>query len=245
MMTNFALTIAASDTSGGAGVQRDIKTFYDIGVEGLSVITGITAQTNKKVYFIAPLPVEQIEKQLTVLYKHYNINAVKIGVVFTAEIMKSIKKILLRENQKNIVVDPIIKASDGLHFLDNADLEYFKKEFLPIAYIITPNIPELEELSQYKIDSKTDIVARAKKLSNIYNSYLFVKGGHIKTSDNKIHDYLVRDSYVKKFSHPKIHLSQSHGTGCLISSAITAYLAKGYAIDIAIQEAKKYFYSIE
>ena len=237
------LTIAASDTSGGAGIQRDLKTFHDLGVNGLSVVTGITAQTDKKVYYSQALPVEQIEVQLKIVFGNYSISAIKIGVVFKIEIMKCISQLLKKNKQKNIVIDPILKASDAYSFLDKASYSYMKNEFLKIANIITPNVPELEKLSGLSISNNDELIFAAKKLSQRYDSYIFAKGGHLQNQDD-IKDYIVNGNSIEVFSTPNRDLSDVHGTGCLISSAITAFLARNYDINIAIIKAKEYFYSI-
>jgi len=239
----YCLTIAASDTSGGAGIQRDIKTFHDIGVNGLSVITGITAQTNQKVFYAKALPIEQVEKQLKTILENYENSAVKIGVVFNWEIMECISFYLKKYNQKNIVIDPILKASDEYSFLNVESFSFMKDKFLRIADIITPNVPELETLSSMSISRADEIIEAGKLLSKKYDACIFAKGGHLSFND-KIHDYLIKDDKVEKFTSLNMDLTSVHGTGCLISSAITAYLALGFDIKNAIVKAKEYFYSI-
>ncbi len=237
------LTIAASDTSGGAGIQRDLKTFHDIGVNGLSVITGITAQTNQKVFYAQALPVEQVEKQLKTILENYQISAVKTGVVFNREIMECISFYLKKYNQKNIVIDPVLKASDEYSFLEHDALLYMKEKFLLNAHVITPNVPELETLSEITISNERELIEAGKLLSKKYNACIFAKGGHLSFND-KIHDYLIKDDKVEKFTSLNMDLTSVHGTGCLISSAITAYLALDHDINTAIVKAKEYFYSI-
>ena len=237
------LTIAASDTSGGAGIQRDIKTFHDIGVVGLSVITGITAQTDQKVFYAKALPVEDVENQLKTIFENYQISAVKIGVVFNLEIMECISYFLKKNKQINIVIDPVLNASDEYSFLDEGSFSFMKDKFLCIADIITPNIPELEKLSGMSISSEKELIEAGRVFSKKYDACIFAKGGHLSFND-KIHDYLIKDDKVEKFTSPNMDLTSVHGTGCLISSAITAYLALGFDIKIAIVKAKKYFYSI-
>ena len=176
----YSLTIAASDTSGGAGVHRDIKTFQDIGVNGLSVITGITAQTDRKVYMAQALPVVQVETQLKTILENYQISAVKIGVVFKQEIMECISYFLKKNKQQNIVIDPILKASDEYTFLDEESFLFMKDTFLYCADIITPNIPELEKLSNMSVESEKELIQAGSILSKKYNNFIFAKGGHLK-----------------------------------------------------------------
>ena len=239
----YSLTIAASDTSGGAGVQRDIKTFHDISVNGLSVITGITAQTDCKVYFAQALPVEQVEIQLKNMFENYSISAVKIGVVFNREIMECISYFLKKNKQQNIAIDPILKASDEYFFLDEESFSFMKDTFLCAADVITPNVPELEKLSSMSVSIERELIQASKMLSLKYDSYIFAKGGHLKCGGD-IKDYLIKGNNIDSFSALDKNLSRVHGTGCLISSAITAFLAQGYDINTAITKAKEYFYSV-
>lgn len=237
------LTIAASDTSGGAGIQRDLKTFHDIGVNGLSVITGITAQTNQKVFYAKALPVDDVENQLKTILENYHISAVKIGVVFNQEIMECISYFVKKYVKENIVIDPILIASDEYSFLDEKDFSFMKDDFLFIADIITPNIPELETLSRMSISSEKELIEAGRLLSKKYNNFIFAKGGHLKCGGD-IKDYLIKGNNIDSFSAIDKNLSRVHGTGCLISSAITAFLAQNYNIKTAIVKAKEYFYSI-
>jgi len=220
----FCLTIAATDTSGNAGIQRDIKTFHDIGVSSLSVITGVTAQTDKNVFFSEALPVEQVKIQLKTVFENYHVSSVKIGVVFNKEIMECISYYLRKHATKNILIDPIIKASDEYSFLDKECFSYMKNKFLKIADIITPNVPELESLSEIQISNETTLKEAGKLLSQKYDAYIFAKGGHLKDK-SIITDYLIKGTDIEVFSNPNTHLSHIHGTGCLISSAITAFIA--------------------
>ncbi len=237
------LTIAASDTSGGAGIQRDLKTFHDIGVNGLSVITGITAQTNQKVFYAQALQVEQVETQLKTILENYQILAVKIGVVFNREIMECISYYMGEYKQKNILIDPILKASDEYSFLDEESFSFMKDKFLCIADIITPNVPELEKLSGMSISSEKELIHAGRLLSKKYDACIFAKGGHI-NGDSDVKDYLIKGNNTDLFSAPNKHLSEIHGTGCMISSAITAFLVQNHDINTAIIKAKEYFYFV-
>ena len=237
------LTIAASDTSGGAGIQRDIKTFHDLGVDGLSVATGITAQTDNRVFYSKALSVEQVKIQLKTVLEKYSISSIKIGVVFNKEIMECISHYLKKYDAKNILIDPILKASDEYSFLDKESYAYMKDEFLKIADIITPNVPELEKLISHSISNEDELISAAKEISQRYDSYVFAKGGHI-NEQITITDYLIKGNEIDLFPNPNKHLSHIHGTGCLISSAITVFLALGNDIKTAIVKAKEYFYSI-
>ena len=243
-MAIYCLTVAASDTSSGAGIQRDLKVFHDNGVWGLSVITGITAQNFNNVFYKKSLDKNEVEIQLKTVFENFRISAVKIGVVFNKEIMKLVKKYLLSNNIKNIIIDPIISASDGSKLLYNYAIKYFKEEFLKIANLITPNIPELELISGNKIQNEDDIISNAKSLSTKYDTYIFVKGGHFNTNKKIVKDYLIKNNKIKIFESSRRKLSQTHGTGCIISSAITANISKGLSLEESIVRAKEYFNSI-
>ncbi|MCK4358077.1 MAG: bifunctional hydroxymethylpyrimidine kinase/phosphomethylpyrimidine kinase [Candidatus Cloacimonetes bacterium] len=243
-MTKYCLTIAASDTSGGAGIQRDLKVFHDNGVWGLSVITGITAQDFNNVFYANSLDKNEVEIQLKTIFENFRISAIKIGVVFNQQIMKLIKNYIKNYQTKNIIIDPIISSSDGSELLNNSELNYLKEEFLKIADLITPNIPELEFLSEKTIQTEKDIISNAKNLSVKYDSYIFVKGGHFNTNKKIIKDYLIKNGKIRIFKSSRQKLSQTHGTGCIISSAITANIAKGLSFNESIIMAKEYFNSI-
>lgn len=239
----YCLTIAASDTSGGAGIQRDLKTFHDIGVRGISVITGITAQTDEKVYFAEALDETTVDIQCNTLFENHEISAVKIGVVFNRKIMDKITHYLEKYLLNHIVIDPIIHASNTYTFLNEKDFIHLRDTFLKKATLITPNIPELERLSDMPVRNEQQLIKAANFLSEKYDSYVFVKGGHLFIA-NEVNDYLIRKNTTECFSSINKHLSDVHGTGCLISSAITAYLACGDNINDAIKKAKEYFYSV-
>jgi hydroxymethylpyrimidine/phosphomethylpyrimidine kinase len=252
-MTKYCLTIAASDTSGGAGIQRDLKVFHDNGVWGLSVITGITAQSFDKVFYANPLPKKEVEVQLKAVFENFRISSGKIGVIFNLEIMKLVTEYLIKNPIKNIIIDPIIFASDGTELLNSTDFDYFNDNFLKLADLITPNIPELVSLGQSQrlrgperkrlsgnvVNIEQDIIKNAKFLSTKYDSFIFVKGGHLE--DTVVKDFLVKDNFVKEFKSKRRKLLQSHGTGCAISSAITANLAIGFDIKDSIKNARRYF----
>jgi hydroxymethylpyrimidine/phosphomethylpyrimidine kinase len=242
MKIKHVLSIAATDTSGNAGIQRDIKTFHDLGVNGLSVITGVTAQTNEKVFSSEALPTEQVAIQLKTVFDNYHISAVKIGVVSNKEIMECISNFLKKHTVSNILIDPIIKASDEYSFIEKDNYLYMKDEFLKTANIITPNVPELESLSEITISNETALIKASKLISEKYDAYIFAKGGHLKDK-NIITDYLIKGTDIEAFPNPNAHLSHIHGTGCLISSAITAFIALDHDIKTAIVKAKEYFYS--
>lgn len=232
------LTIAASDTSGGAGVQRDLRTFQDAGVRGFSVVTGITAQSFDRVLYAGPLCAGKVEIQLKTVFENFRVSTVKIGVVFNLKIMKLAEYFITKHRPKNVVIDPVLSASDGTKLLNHAGFDYFRERFLKIAGLITPNIPELEKLSGSVVKNEKDIIANARLLSEKYGSFVLVKGGH--STGRIVRDFLVKNDFVRVFECRRKKLSQSHGTGCMISSAIAANLAKGLSMEKSVKTAKNY-----
>jgi len=203
-MKNIALTIAASDTSGGAGIQKDLKVFQDNGVWGLSVITGITAQSSEKVFYSNPLSTTEVEIQLKTVFENFQINTVKIGVIYNRKIMKLISYYLQKYSQKNVIIDPIISASDSTKFLLKKDEGFFKEKFLANADLLTPNIQEAELLSQKIITTENEIKAAGRFLSEKYNCYVLMKGGHfINKKTDKIVDFLIGKDLEKTFTSLK------------------------------------------
>ena len=194
-LQTYCLTISASDTSGGAGIQMDLKTFHDNDVRGISVITGITAQSFDKVFYACPLPEPEVETQLKTLFENFYISAVKIGVIFNLKIMKLVEYFIKSYCPPNIVIDPVLSASDGTELLNYADFDYFRDEFLKLADLVTPNIPELEKLSGKIIKTEQDIITNAKSISLKYDAFIFAKGGHF--TGKIVKDFLVKDEACK------------------------------------------------
>ena len=233
-----ALTIAGSDSSGGAGIQADLKTMTMNGVYAMSAVTALTAQNTTGVTAILNVPAEFLAKQIDAVFEDIRPDAVKIGMVSSAELIETIAKRLCAHHAVNIVVDPVMIATSGARLIDPAAVSALKEKLLPIARVVTPNIPEAEVLSGMKIETKQDMETASKQICAQYRCAVLCKVGH---SLNDANDLLCTpDGTLRWFEGKRIDNPNTHGTGCTLSSAIAANLAKGAPLDEAIRRAKKY-----
>ena len=231
-----ALTIAGSDSSGGAGIQADIKTMTVLGVYAMSAITALTAQNTTGVTAVLEVTPKFLEQQLDAVFTDIPPDAVKIGMVSSSNLIETIAEKLKFYGAKNIVVDPVMVATSGAKLIDDNAVETLKKFLFPLATVITPNIPEAEKLSEIKIKTADDMKNAAKIIFENYGCAVLCKGGH---SLNDADDILF-DGNAKIFNGKKISTTNTHGTGCTLSSAIAAGLAKGFNLVESIDAAKKY-----
>ena len=237
---NTALTIAGSDSSGGAGIQADIKTMTCNGIYAMSAITALTAQNTTGVSAIMEVKPEFLKEQIKAVVTDIFPDAVKTGMVSSSALIKVISDSIKEYGLKNIVVDPVMVATSGAKLITDEAIETLKKELLPLATVITPNIPEAEVLFASKIQNETDMERAAKEISSKFGCAVLLKGGH---SLNDANDYLFDAKsgndgiwfYGKKINNPN-----THGTGCTLSSAIAANLAKGKSLSEAVKNAKAY-----
>ncbi|MBR6383575.1 MAG: bifunctional hydroxymethylpyrimidine kinase/phosphomethylpyrimidine kinase [Lachnospiraceae bacterium] len=234
---NTALTIAGSDSCGGAGIQADIKTMTANGVYAMSVITALTAQNTTGVTGIMEVTPEFLSLQLEAVFTDIYPDAVKTGMVSSSELIKTISKTLKKYNAKNIVVDPVMVATSGAKLISDEAIEILKAELLPLATVITPNIPEAEVLSEMKIEDEEGMIAAAKAIYEKYKCNVLLKGGH---QINDANDLLYREGGYIWFKGKRIDNPNTHGTGCTLSSAIASNLAKGESLDDAVKHAKDY-----
>ena len=232
-----ALTIAGSDSSGGAGIQADIKTMTANGVFAMSAVTALTAQNTTGVTDILESTPLFLEEQLDAVFTDIFPDAVKIGMVSSAELIAAIARKLRQYGAKRIVVDPVMVATSGAKLLRDDAIETLKRELLPLAAVLTPNIPEAEILSGRTITDAAGMEAAARAISETYGCAVLCKGGH---QINDADDLLWRDGAGKWFRGKRIHNPNTHGTGCTLSSAIASNLAKGYDLDTAVERAKDY-----
>lgn len=232
-----ALSIAGSDCSGGAGIQADIKTMTMNGVYAMSAITALTAQNTTGVTGISEVTPEFLALQLDSIFTDIRPDAVKIGMVASSDLIKVIASKLKEYGAENIVVDPVMVATSGSALIKNDAVETMVKELLPISALVTPNIPEAEILSGMVIKIEEEMLAAAKKIGDDYGCAVLLKGGH---SINDANDLLYADGEFKWFYGKRIDNSNTHGTGCTLSSAIASNLAKGYPLDEAVKRAKEY-----
>lgn len=232
-----ALTIAGSDSSGGAGIQADIKTMTVNGVYAMSAITALTAQNTTGVTGILEVPPPFLAAQLDAIFTDIRPDAVKIGMVSSSRLIEVIAEKLVQYRAEQIVVDPVMMATSGARLIAADAIGALKEKLLPLAALLTPNIPEAELLSDRKIGSPEEMAAAAQEISAAYGCAVLCKGGH---HLNDANDLLCRSGELKWFNGRRIDNPNTHGTGCTLSSAIAANLAKGYSLDEAVERAKAY-----
>lgn len=235
------LTIAGSDSGGGAGIQADLKTISSLGCFGTSVITAITAQNTLGVTGIHPIPVMMIRKQMEAVLSDIGTDAVKIGMIHSAGIIKTISDVLKKFRLKNIVLDPVMVATSGDRLIEDNTIEAFINYLFPYAEIITPNIPEAEILTGTKIADRDDMIDTARKLLEFGSRSVLVKGGHLK--GKFLHDIFFQKSRkgnMRIFTNKFISTNNVHGTGCTLSSAIASFIALGNDTETAVEKAIAY-----
>lgn len=232
-----ALTIAGSDSSGGAGIQADIKTMMANGVYAMSAITALTAQNTLGVTAIMETSPEFLGEQIDNVFTDIRPDAVKIGMVSSKEIIRMIASKLREYQAQNIVVDPVMVATSGAKLISEDAIETLKEELFPLASVLTPNIPEAEILSGMSISSEDDMMEAARKISQQYHCACLLKGGH---KVNDANDLLFHEDQGQWFYGKRINNSNTHGTGCTLSSAIASNLAKGFDLDESVKRAKDY-----
>ena len=236
-MRKTALTIAGSDSCGGAGIQADIKTMTANGVYAMSAITALTAQNTTGVSDIYEVSPEFLEAQLTAIFEDIKPDAIKIGMVSSSELIKTIAVNLKKYNGKNIVLDPVMVATSGAKLISDDAIATLKEDLIPLATVITPNIPEAEVLSEMTISNEEDMIKAAAYISEKYNCAVLCKGGH---SINDANDLLYSNGTYHWFYGKRIDNPNTHGTGCTLSSAIASNLAKGRDLNESVEKAKAY-----
>ncbi len=236
-MVPRALTIAGSDSSGGAGIQADLKTFTALEVYGASVITAVTAQNTASVLGIENLSPEFVMLQLDAVLKDFEVNAVKIGMLSTGEIVSSVSEKISEYGLNNIVLDPVMVSSSGHSLLYENAKEILINQLFPQIDLLTPNILEAQEITGMDIRSDKDMKSAAEKIKLLGPENILIKGGHLDNSDEAI-DILYDGSSFHEFRAERVHTKNTHGTGCTYSAAICAGLAKGLSIYDAVSVAK-------
>lgn len=231
------LTIAGSDCSGGAGIQADLKTMTAMGFYGMSVITALTAQNTTGVYGISDAEPEFVANQLDCIFTDIRPDAVKIGMVSRKETIAVIAAKLKQYQAVNIVLDPVMVSTSGSRFLAEDAMAALAEELLPLAAVMTPNIPEAELLAQMKIDQEADMEQAARVIGDTYHGSVLVKGGHQRCTAN---DVLYENGRTIWFCGEYVDNPNTHGTGCTLSSAIACGLAEGKSMEDSIHNAKVY-----
>jgi hydroxymethylpyrimidine/phosphomethylpyrimidine kinase len=238
MTIGKALTIAGSDSGGGAGIQADLKTFQELHVFGMSAITAVTAQNTLGVHGVYPLSVEAVVKQIEAIGTDLGANAVKTGMLFSSEIIQAVSECIIRFKWENIVVDPVMIAKGGASLLQIEAIAALKKHLLPLAMVITPNIPEAEVLADMSIHSIDDRLEAAKRLHQLGAKHVVMKGGHGR--EEELVDILYDGVEFTYFKGKRMETKNTHGTGCTFAAAVTAELAKGKSIKNAVETAKQF-----
>ena len=238
-----ALSIAGSDSSAGAGIQADLKTFSALGVYGLTAVTCIVAEIPGKVSRIEAVSAKIVREQIEVLAKGFPIAAIKTGLLCSAEILSAVAKTIPNLDKMSVtripvVIDPVFVATSGDPLLEPAAIESYEKELFPLATLITPNLDEAERLVGTKINDRESMHEAGKELQKRFGTGILLKGGHL-AGEHAV-DLLFTNDKVVEFSAPFVHGVVTHGTGCTYSAAITAGLAKGLSLEQAISEAKKF-----
>lgn len=235
---NVTLTIAGSDSGGGAGIQADLKTFQELGTFGTSVITAITSQNTQGVHAVHAIPVQDVESQLKAVLDDFPIQAAKTGMLFSAAIITTVSR-LMKAHNIPLVVDPVMIAKGGASLLQQEAITAMKTELLPLATVITPNIPEAEVLTGMTIVDDATMIAAGQALLTIGVKVAIIKGGHLAGS-HTARDIIVSTDDIFIVETPFITTKDTHGTGCTFSAALTAELAKGTALREAVTIAKQF-----
>ena len=231
------LTIAGSDCSGGAGIQADLKTFSALATYGMSVVTSVVAENTSRVLSVHNVPVDIIKEQIDAVFEDIDVDGLKLGMLNDIDTMKAVAKKLNQYNPENVVVDPVMVAKGGHVLMRPEAINTLKKEIIPLAFLLTPNIPEAELITESKINTLEDMKNAALKICNMGCENVLVKGGHLK---GDAVDVLYNEGGFFTFTSKRINTKNTHGTGCTLSSAIAAFIAKGYTVKDAVENAKIY-----
>jgi hydroxymethylpyrimidine/phosphomethylpyrimidine kinase len=232
------LTIAGSDSGGGAGIQADLKTFQELGVYGMTAITAVTAQNTVGVQGIFPLSAEALERQLQSIGEDLTPDSVKTGMLHSAEIIHTVAEAIRKFGWRNIVIDPVMLAKGGDTLLQEDAVDALRRELLPLAEVVTPNIPEAEKLTGMRITGRESRLEAALTIRSFGPKHVIIKGGHDDADKQRATDLLLMGETVIEYSSERIDTKHTHGTGCSFASAIAAGLAQGIPLSEAVMQAK-------
>ena len=237
---NRVLTIAGSDSGGGAGIQADIKAISAMGCFATSAITAITAQNTQGITAVHPIPIEMIEDQIDAVLSDIGTDTIKIGMLHSAEVVSVVADKIEQYKIKNVVLDPVMVSTSGHRLIEEQAIEVLKLRLVPLARVITPNIPEAEILAGVKITSEAQFAEVARMLSNGGKNSVLLKAGHL--SEDILTDYLynAEDDTFTTLPSARVDTKNTHGTGCTLSSALAAALARGFSLTEAAKMAKRY-----
>ena len=232
------LIIAGSDSSGGAGIQADIKTATALGVYAMTAITAITAQNTTGVKSIVSIPPREIFKQISFSVQDIKPSSVKIGMLHNVGVIKEVIKSIKKHKLKNIVIDPVMVAKGGQRLISISSINFLREKLFPYALLVTPNIPEAEALIKKNIKTLEDIIKAGKQILNFGPKFVLIKGGHINQSI--IEDVLISKNNIKIFKNKKIKTKNTHGTGCTLSSAIASFISRNYNMNESCRRSIQY-----
>ncbi|CAB1074206.1 phosphomethylpyrimidine kinase [Alkalispirochaeta odontotermitis] len=234
------LTIAGSDSGGGAGIQADLKTMSAIGCYGMSVITALTAQNTLGVTAIHPVPPAFAAEQIAAVFSDIGADAVKIGMLYSAELIEVIARQLKKYGAENIVLDPVMVAQSGDKLLQDDAIQAIRERLMPLADVVTPNIPEAEVLIDRAIGGTEDMQTAARSLAAYGSHGILIKGGHLEDSASTDLLYLKNENRFVRLEATRIASRNNHGTGCTLSSAIASFMARGNDMEQSVRQAKIY-----
>jgi hydroxymethylpyrimidine/phosphomethylpyrimidine kinase len=234
------ITIAGSDSGGGAGIQADLKTFAALGCYGMSVITALTAQNTKGITAIHAIPTPFVIAQLGALFEDIGAEAVKIGMLHSGEMVETVAEQLKKHRAKNIVLDPVMAAQSGESLTSDEAIDAMKKHLLPMVTVLTPNLPEAALLLNREVNNLEDMQQAAHDLAAFGPGGVLLKGGHLKGDDTTDVLYIGPEDRSVVLQGERIETRNNHGTGCTLSSAVASFLAKGFALEEASRSAKEY-----
>ncbi|WP_078381597.1 bifunctional hydroxymethylpyrimidine kinase/phosphomethylpyrimidine kinase [Sutcliffiella halmapala] len=240
-MVYKALTIAGSDSGGGAGIQADLKTFQELDVFGMSAITAITAQNTLGVQGVYPVPLEAVIEQMASIQADLQPDALKTGMLFSSELIEAVALNVKNYQWGNLVVDPVMIAKGGAKLLQEEAIRSLRESLIPLATVITPNIPEAEVLTERTIDTIDQRKQAARMLHKLGATYVVIKGGHGK--EEELVDLLFDGESFLELTSKRIPTKNTHGTGCTFAAAITAQLAKGHSVESAVRVAKQFIHA--
>ena len=238
LLKSKVLIIAGSDSSGGAGIQADIKTVTSLGGYAMTAVTAITAQNTTGVKSVVPIDPKEIEKQILFTCKDINPDAIKIGMLHSQKVIISVIKSLKKIKTKKIILDPVMVAKGGTKLINRSAINILKKKLIKKAFLVTPNIPEIEILSKIKIKNINDMVEAARILMRLGVKNVLVKGGH--TKSKFVEDVLLSKGQINIFRNKRIMTKNTHGTGCSLASSIATLLGRGFDIEAATSSSIKY-----
>lgn len=237
---NRVLTIAGSDSGGGAGIQADIKSISAMGCYAASAITAITVQNTLGVLAVHPVPLEILEGQIDAVLSDIGADAIKIGMLHSSEVVHLVADMIGKYGIRNVVLDPVMVSTSGHRLIEDDAVEVIKTRLIPLARVITPNIPEAEILAGCRISGEHDFDEIARKLSAFGNVSVMLKAGHLEEDYLVDYFYNAEDGTMTKLPSRRVHTANTHGTGCTLSSAFAAALAKGEDLTSAARSSKKY-----